>query len=130
MQVVRCLISAKCNADGAAAIFSPIVFFRRIMNVSSYARRQAQGTAAPSLYFCRKRGYNRYCISWTATLLLFSLSCDFYYIPDTHVRCSLACALAPHAVTTGMTQTSRGKKYWGISLLCANIYTAEYDMPP
>ena len=68
----------------------------------------------------------------TSLSLPLFFSCDFYYIPDTHVRCSPVCAIVPHAVTTGMTQTSRGKKYWGISLLCSvliSIYTDTYDMP-
>ena len=35
--------------------------------------------------------------SGVITSLSLSFSCDFYYIPDTHVRCSLACALARSA---------------------------------
>ena len=63
-------------------------------------------------------GY-RSCISWTAALLLLSLSLLLMWLLlHTWHTCALSPArsLAPHAVTTDMTQTSRGKKYWGYQL--------------
>ena len=114
-------------------------FFRRIMNVHVRTRTYLSEAALAgprddrlvALFLLKARlradtvfpGQRRYYFP-----LPLSFSCDFYCIPDTHVRCSLACAFAPHAVTTDMTQTSRGKKYWGISLLCTHIYTAGYDI--